>query len=150
MVTKKWDRKGKDYILVYTEEEKQIIKLQKQKNDQYEFLKYNILLPFKSIDLKDYSELNDKDIKYKDERRRCFEMFSLKNGIKDGVYRQYFIKKEENEEQKNEENILVLEAYYKEGKLNGKCTVWYPFHNLNILRECNFIDGEPENKYNSL
>jgi hypothetical protein len=109
MVTCKWDRKRKDCILVYTEEEKQIIKLQKQKDAQYEFLKYNILLSFKSIDLKDYSELNDKDIKYKDETRGCFEMFSLKNGIKDGVYRQYYIKKEEE----NEENILVLEAFYK-------------------------------------
>ncbi len=147
MVTCKWDRKGKDCILVYTEEEKQIIKLQKQKYAQYEFLKYNILIPFKSIDLKDYSELNDKDIKYKDEMRRCFEMFSLKNGIKDGIYRQYYIKKED---EKEEENILILEAFYKEGKLDGKCTVWYPFHNLSVIKECNYIEGEPENKYKSL
>jgi hypothetical protein len=146
MVTQKWDSKGKDYILVYTEEEKQIIKLQQQKDAQYVFLKYNILIPFKSIDLKDYSELNDKDIKYKDETRRCFEMFSLKNGVKDGIYRQYYIKKEDEKE----ENILILEAYYKEGKLDGKCTIWYPFDKLNVVKECNFIQGELENKYDSL
>jgi hypothetical protein len=147
MVTRKWDNKGKDYILVYTEEEKQIIKLQEQKNAQYQFLKYNILIPFKSIDLKDYSELNDKDIKYKDETRGCFEMFSLKNGIKDGIYRQYYIKKEDDKE---EENILILEAFYKEGKLDGKCTVWYPFHKLSVLKECNFIEGQQEDKHNLL
>jgi len=146
MVTRKWDRKGKDYILVYTEEEKQIIKLQEQKNAQYQFLKYNILIPFKSIDLKDYSELNDKNIKYKDETRGCFEMFSLKNGIKDGIYRQYYIKKEDEKE----ETILILEAFYKEGKLNGKCTVWYPFDKLSLIRECNFIEGQQEDKHNLL
>ena len=138
MVTRKWDNKGKDYILVYTEEEKQIIKLQQQKDAQYQFLKYNILIPFKSIDLKDYSELNDKDIKYKDETRGCFEMFSLKNGIKYGMYRQYYIKKED---EKDKENILILEAFYKEGKLDGKCTVWYPFDKLSVIKECSFIEG---------
>ena len=146
MVTRKWDNKGKDCILVYTAEEKQIIKLQKQKDAQYQFLKYNILIPFKSIDLKDYSELNDKDIKYKDETRGCFEMFSLKNGIKDGIYRQYYIKKEDEKE----ETILILEAFYKEGKLNGKCTVWYPFDKLSVIKECNFIEGQQEDKYNLL
>ena len=151
MVIKKWNKNGKDYNLIYSEEEEKINKLNKKINDQYNFLKQTTLIPIKNIDIINYSELYNldnkiTDIKYIDKKRNCVEKYTINNGIKDGIYRQYYIKKKDEKE----EEILILEANYKEGKLDGKCTVWYPFNTLSILKECYYIEGIPKNKCDSL
>ncbi len=157
MVTRKLDSKGKDYILVYTEEEKEAMKLKQKINNQYYFLKQTILIPIKTIDNTNYSKLykldsensNEIEVKQIDKKRSCIEKYSLKNGIKngikDGMYCQYYIKQKDENNAEEKEEILILKANYKEGKLDGKCTIWYPFDNQDILKEFYYINGILEN-----
>ena len=139
----KLDRKGKDYIYIG----KKIEDYNSINQQLYKLVSTSYLKPLKNIETEcEYEQPNNtteakvSQVDKIDINREYREIYTLLNGFKHGIYKQYYIQKEETPP--FEKELLIVEANYYQGKLDGKCTIWYPFGEARIIKEMEYKNGE--------